>query len=236
MTQTAEVKKEKLGDSLPQLFREFEVLEMIPVKKREKKVFTAAEVEERAQRAERRKKKAAAGERNPDPENDEDDDTEKTPPMPTSGTRTVSTFPSPPNIPCSVGLGPNTYYSADAVDLSRAKRGLSFLDSDDAKLGDRHRREHQSRRRQKASRSGSVLPAALEAQQIKTDIQDEIRRFISVGYMVNEYTLAKSSKEEGDTYRATRWTPLEASSVGVPADPTVGNDRKSGDRQYPVDP
>src|SRR5262249_17484933 len=46
-----------------------------------------------------------------------------------------------------------------------------------------------------------------------------------------EYTLDKSSKDEGDTYRATRWTPMEASSVGVPADPTVGNDR--GER-FPV--
>lgn len=124
-------------------------------------------------------------------------------------------------------------HSPEAVDLSRAKRGMSFLDSHDAqsivgivekvRIGDDKKLRGQLR----FSRSAP-------AQQVKTDIQDGIRRFISVGYMINEYTLEKSSKDEGDTYRATRWTPLEASSVGVPADPTVGHDRKVGERVYPV--
>src|SRR5260370_9257820 len=52
--------------------------------------------------------------------------------------------------------------------------------------------------------------------------------------MCKESTLDKSWKGEGDRSRVTRWTRMEASSVGVPADPTVGNDRKAGDRQYPV--
>ena len=63
---------------------------------------------------------------------------------------------------------------------------------------------------------------------------DGIRKFISVGYSVNEYTLEKYSKEEGDTFRATKWAPMEVSSVAVPADPTVGNGRKAGDAQYPL--
>src|SRR5260370_5234345 len=64
---------EKLGDALPMLTREFEVLEMIPVAKR---TLTPAEIEARAARAERRKKKAGAGEE-PDPADEEDDDTEE---------------------------------------------------------------------------------------------------------------------------------------------------------------
>lgn len=233
MTQTAEMKKEQLGDSLPQLFRDFEVLEMTPVKKREKKVFTAAEVEERAQRAERRKKKAAAGE-DPDPEDAEDDDTEEN--ATDADVRDEDRFDISisSEYPVQRWFGAEILdHSAEAVDLSRAKRGLSFLDSHDAKsvigIVENIKVDDDKKLRGQVRFSRSA-----PAQQIKRDIQDEIRRFISVGYIVNEYTLAKSSKEEGDTYRATRWTPLEASSVGVPADPTVGNDRKSGDRQYPV--
>jgi hypothetical protein len=213
---------EKLGDALPMLMREFQVLEMVPVAKR-----TPAEIEARAAE---RKKKADAGE-DVDPEDADDEDLEGS-----SAGRDEDRF----NISISSEFPVMRWFgkeildhSPDAIDLSRAKLGLSFLDSHDAKsvigivekvkVGDDKKLRGQVR----FSRSAP-------AQQIKTDIQDGIRKFISVGYMVNEYTLEKSSKEEGDTYRATKWTPMEASSVGVPADPTVGNDRKAGDRQYPV--
>src|SRR5260370_2145736 len=67
-----ERKVEKLGDSLPMLTRVFEILEMIPVAKRQKKVLTPAEVEARAAR---RAAKAAAGEpADPDDEDEESDD------------------------------------------------------------------------------------------------------------------------------------------------------------------
>lgn len=227
---------EKLGDSLPMLMREFEVLEMKPVAKRDKKVFTP---EEKAARADRRKKKSDAGEP-ADPDDDEDleensDDTGNEG-KEAAGKRDEDRFDISisSEYPVQRWFGTEILdHSAAAVDLSRAKRGLSFLDSHDAKsvigivenvkVGDDKKLRGQVR----FSRSAA-------AQQIKTDIQDGIRRFISVGYSINEYTLDKSSKEEGDTYRATKWTPMEASSVGVPADPTVGNDRKAGDRLYPV--
>jgi HK97 family phage major capsid protein len=230
---------EKIGDSLPMLMREFEILEMIPVAKR---FLTAAEVKERTDRAARRKAKKDAGEP-PDPDDEEDDDdTEEKGNDDTNqgkeaaGKRDEDRFDISisSEFPVERWFGKEILdHSSDAVDLSRAKRGLSFLDSHDAKsvigivekvkVGDDKKLRGQVR----FSRSAP-------AQQIKTDIQDGIRRFISVGYMVNEYTLDKSSKEEGDTYRATKWTPMEASSVGVPADPSVGHDRKAGDGQYPV--
>jgi HK97 family phage major capsid protein len=231
---------EKLGESLPMLTRDFEILEMIPIK-REKKVLSPAELEARTARKVRREQRAAAGEK-PDPEDDEDDDTEENSNdtgnegKEAAGKRDEDRFDISisSEYPVERWFGKEILdHSADAVDLSRAKRGMAFLDSHDAKsvigvvdkvkVGDDKKLRGQVR----FSRSAP-------AQQIKTDIQDQIRRFISVGYMVNEYTLEKSSKEEGDTYRATKWTPLEASSVGVPADPTVGHDRKAGDRQYPV--
>jgi hypothetical protein len=232
-------KNEPLGDSLPMLHRDFEVIEMVPIKRR-----TPEEKAARAGRLERKKAAKAKGEKvakeddvdddeDPDEENSDDTGNEG---KEAAGKRDNDRF----NISISSEYPVQRWFgteildhSAGAIDLSRAKKGLSFLDSHDAKsvigivenvkVGDDKKLRGQVR----FSRSAP-------AQQIKTDIQDGIRRFISVGYSVNEYSLDKSSKEEGDTYRATRWAPMEASSVGVPADPTVGNDRKAGDRQYPL--
>jgi HK97 family phage major capsid protein len=215
---------------------------MVPVAKRGKKVLTPEQLKARAEKEERRKKKAADGEA-PDPEDDDDDDAagEKSDDTGNEGKEAAGKrdedrfdISISSEFPVARWFGKEILdHSADAVDLSRAKRGLAFLDSHDAKsivgvvdkvnVGDDKKLRGQVR----FSRSAP-------AQQVKTDIQDGIRRFISVGYMVNEYVLEKSSKEEGDTYRATKWTPLEASSVGVPADPTVGHDRKAGERCYPV--
>ena len=206
----------KLKDLLPMLTREFDVIEMVPVK-REKKVRTPEEI------AAREAAKKARGE-TPDPDDDDD--------LGPDEERFDISISS--EFPVERWWGKEILdHSPDAVDLSRAKRGMSFLDSHDAKsvigivervkVGDDKKLRGQVR----FSRSA-------QAQQIKTDIQDGIRRFISVGYIVNEVVLEKSSKEGGDTYRATKWTPLEASSVGIPADPTVGHDRKEGDRLYPV--
>ena len=232
MNPIAEREKEQLGTSLPMLSRDFQVLEMVPIKR-----LSPAEREALALR---RKAKKDAGEE-PDPD-DEDDDTEENSDdagnegKEAAGKRDADRFAISisSEFPVSRWFGQEILdHSAGAVDLSRAKLGLSFLDSHDAKsvigivenvkVGD----DKKLRGKVRFSRSAP-------AQQIKTDILDGIRRFISVGYMVNEYTLEKSSKDEGETYRATKWMPMEASSVGVPADPTVGNDRKAGDRQYPV--
>jgi HK97 family phage major capsid protein len=240
-TEILEHGKEKLGESLPMLSREFEILEMVPVAKREKKVFTPEELKARAERAERRKAKKAAGE-DPDPDDLDDDDLEENSDDTGNGGKEAAGKRDEDRFDISISseypverwFGKEILdHSSDAVDLSRAKRGLSFLDSHDAKsvigivenvkVGDDKKLRGQVR----FSRSAP-------AQQIKTDIQDGIRRFISVGYAVKEYSLDKSSKEEGDTYRATKWMPLETSSVAVPADPTVGNDRKAAGRQYPV--
>lgn len=223
---------EKLGDSLPMLMREFEVLEMIPVAKR---FLTAAQVKERADKAARRKAKKDAGEP-PDPADDDDTEENAVDNGDEAKGRDEDRFEISisSEYPVERWFGKEILdHSSDAIDLSRAKLGLSFLDSHDyksvigivekVKVGDDKKLRGQVR-----------FSRSVPAQQIKTDIQDGIRRFISVGYMVSEYTLVKSSKEEGDTYRASKWTPMEASSVGVPADPTVGNDRKAGDKQYPV--
>lgn len=56
------------------------------------------------------------------------------------------------------------------------------------------------------------------------DIRAGIMPNISVGYRINALQL-ESSDETGDTYRVTSWTPMEGSTVPVPADITVGAGR-----------
>jgi HK97 family phage major capsid protein len=61
------------------------------------------------------------------------------------------------------------------------------------------------------------------ASEVWQDVQDGIRRHISVGYFVNEMRQEAAAKEgEVDTFRVVDWTPFEVSVVAVPADPSVG--------------
>ena len=244
---TVQLKKsEPIGDSLPMLFRDFEILEMIAIPKREKKVLTPEAVVARAERKQRIEAARAAG-KEPDPAdaNEEDDDAEAEESsqdgsggsQEAQGKRDEDRFDISisSEYPVERWFGTEILdHSPEAIDLSRAKNGLTFLDSHDyksivgiverVKVGD-----------DKKLRGVLRFSRSAPAQQVKTDIQDQIRRFISVGYQVREYVLEKSSKDEGDTYRATKWAPMEASSVGVPADPTVGHDRAAdGERRFPV--
>ena len=68
------------------------------------------------------------------------------------------------------------------------------------------------------------------ADEIFRDVQDGILSNVSVGYSVEEFTITQS-KGELDIYLATRWKPLEASLVAVPADTMVGIGRDSEDSQ-----
>jgi len=233
-----------IGDSLPMLFRDFTILEMVKIAKREKKILTPDDVIARAARLERVKVARAAG-KEPDAADVADDDDEEGENSQDTGNQSEESqgkrdedrfnIAISSEFPVERWFGTEILdHSAEAVDLSRAKLGMSFLDSHDykaivgivekPKIGD-----------DKVLRGVLRFSRSAPAQQIKTDIQDGIRRFISVGYQVREYVLEKSSKEEGDTYRATRWAPMEASSVGVPADPTVGHDRAAdGEKRFPV--
>jgi len=60
------------------------------------------------------------------------------------------------------------------------------------------------------------------AQEILQDVADGIRTNVSVGYVVDEWMVTKGDRGKADTYRAVRWTPLEISSVSIPADARVG--------------
>lgn len=66
------------------------------------------------------------------------------------------------------------------------------------------------------------------AEEIFRDVQDGIRRNVSVGYMIHKAQLVEASDDQ-DTYRVTDWEPFEVSLVSVPADASVGVGRSLED-------
>lgn len=111
-------------------------------------------------------------------------------------------------------------HSRAGIDLTYAARGLPFLmDHDtrtqigvleDVALG-------KDGKLRAMARPGNHPDAAW----VFADIRSGIRPHISIGYRVLEMKLEESG-ERGDTYRVTRWMPMEGSTVPVPADITVG--------------
>jgi len=71
------------------------------------------------------------------------------------------------------------------------------------------------------------------AEEILQDIQDSIKSKVSVGYRVLKMVLESTSDNgDGDTYRVTKWEPLEISIVSVAADDTVGVGRSVDNDKY----
>jgi HK97 family phage major capsid protein/HK97 family phage prohead protease len=110
---------------------------------------------------------------------------------------------------------------------------LEFLNSGNAPLLDSHIRHGGLR-----SQLGVVVRAWLEdkrlyvaarfsnrpaAQEVRQDVDDGIVTNVSVGYDVNKV----ERDENEDSYRATLWTPKEASFCSIPADATVGMGRSA---------
>lgn len=71
------------------------------------------------------------------------------------------------------------------------------------------------------------------ADEIFQDVQDKIRRHVSVGYRVQEIVLTETSEDGPDVYTVTRWMPFEISFVAVPADTTVGVGRSLAPNENP---
>lgn len=110
-------------------------------------------------------------------------------------------------------------HSRDAIDLGRLNnRGLPFCLGHDteAVMG---RAEDFSIGADKKLRARVRFSESPEAQQLKRDIDAGIRPDISVGYT---YGRGDMDETEKGLVRVKRWRPLEVSSIGVPADETVG--------------
>ena len=63
------------------------------------------------------------------------------------------------------------------------------------------------------------------ADEVFNDVVDGIRANVSVGYRIDE--MSKDEGEDGTVITATRWTPMEASLVSIPADHSVGVGRSA---------
>jgi HK97 family phage major capsid protein len=124
-------------------------------------------------------------------------------------------------------------HSKSSVVLDRAESGLAFLLDHDT---GRQIGIVESIAVRKDKRLGGIVrfSRCAEAQDVKRDLQDGIRPFISVGYRVHELVLESSSDEKGDVYRVTKWTPMEVSSVAVPADTSVGVGRSATEQPVEV--
>lgn len=126
-------------------------------------------------------------------------------------------------------------HEASAVDLKRAKRGLSARDShygdvigigEDWKLNDQKRLE-----------TVITFSRNARAQEIETDVSSTpmIRRFVSIGYRIlRAKVIEKGSDGSPDRYLITRWEPIHVAFVPDPADYTVGVGR-SGSTEAEVE-
>ena len=73
------------------------------------------------------------------------------------------------------------------------------------------------------------------AEEIFKDVQDEIRKTISVGYLIHEVTLEVERDDGPDEYRITDWEPMEISLEPTPADFSIGVGRENEKQQlHPV--
>ena len=115
-------------------------------------------------------------------------------------------------------------HTQDAIDMSRAANGLPLLFS--------HDREAIIGRVEGIRIDGDKLRGLLrfsdntKASEVWADVEAGILTDISIGYQVIDMEPAPDS----DVWNVTRWLPLECSVVTVPADPSVGINRSSPNR------
>lgn len=119
-------------------------------------------------------------------------------------------------------------HSPDAVVLDRAKDYLPLFvnhnPSDQVGVHENVRLEG------KQLRAAMRFSRSARGQDMKRDVEDGIRPKVSVGYFVHEMVLERQDNETGiDTYRVTKWEPVENSLAGIPADPSVGVGRTEED-------
>lgn len=136
-------------------------------------------------------------------------------------------------------------HERNAIDLSRAKRGLQFLfnhnSSQVAGLVRDVRVDDDKKLRGVVTFSISQLGRDIEA-----DYKRKLRPYISVGYFIKKAKLADMREvgkdQDGnpiriEVWKITRWQPAEASTVSVPADVDAGEGRavRNGSAKSPFE-
>ncbi len=113
-------------------------------------------------------------------------------------------------------------HDAGACDFSRLNNGASLLfnhDMDDYRgVVENAWLESKEKRNYCTVRFGK----SPEAEQLMSDVEDEIITNVSFMYCVDEIRLSVAREDAPDDYLVTKYLPLEVSFVTIPADATVG--------------
>lgn len=116
-------------------------------------------------------------------------------------------------------------HSPDSVDLSRMNDGGALLvgHNPDDQVGVV---ESAWISKDKKARAVVRFGRSQRANEIFQDVNDGIRKLVSVGYSVNRM-VREEVEGDDETMRVTSWTPMEISFVATPADPSVGVGRSN---------
>ncbi len=81
--------------------------------------------------------------------------------------------------------------------------------------------------------TGLKFSRSQEGQDLQADIDDGIRKNVSVGYLIEEVVEAEPPKrDKPGVYHVTKWRPYEVSSVSIPADEGVGFRQRSEKAEF----
>lgn len=125
------------------------------------------------------------------------------------------------------------YFGVEVLGHKRTEVALERLNDSGAYLKDHDPRQQigvvEKAWIDTAARAGRVrarFGKTALAEEERVEVHDKIRTKVSVGYLVHEMRLEKTSDEGPDEYRVTKWEPIEVSNVAIPADVTVGHGRE----------
>lgn len=111
--------------------------------------------------------------------------------------------------------------SPEALDINRLKNGAAVLwnHNPDSQIGvveDFYFDGSVGRAKVRFS------PNSQMGKEVEADVRDGIKRHVSIGYQVFEWSLGEPGPDGVDIWTATKWEIYETSIVSIPADTTVG--------------
>jgi HK97 family phage prohead protease len=112
-------------------------------------------------------------------------------------------------------------HTRDAIDMTRAARGLTLLFNHDVDTPIGIIRKIQLRDKRLEGEI-EFSTNSERAKQIKAEVDDGFMSDISLRYTIDAVDRVEGVDGADDEIRVKRWTPLEGSVVSVPADPSVG--------------
>lgn len=81
--------------------------------------------------------------------------------------------------------------------------------------------------------TGLKFSRSRDGQDLQADIDDGIRKNVSVGYVIEEVIEAEPPKRDSPgVYHVTKWRPYEVSSVSIPADEGVGFRQRAENAEF----